>query len=217
MFKYHQKHYDISKYFNATLVQPVKSRAVTSKYQMKSYFHFLPRCEQRAQTGQRAPGKERVCARGQPLAGWIPTPKNDPLKSWIFLKRSIKPKKAQDNFVFSLFWVSYLSFVQRWDTLCLKRMRQTLCENIFHTLSSHSFPILLSPCLRITSAPALHFVLFTKEAFSDLPLILLSLRVLVYNVVLLKSQSDWLLKKLQFCSSLLNWHIVMYKLVSFNQ
>lgn len=94
MFKYHQKHYDISKYFNATLVQPVKSRAVTSKYQMKSYFHFLPRCEQRAQTGQRAPGKERVCARGQPLGRLDPNPQNWPSKILDLFKKVHKTKEG---------------------------------------------------------------------------------------------------------------------------
>lgn len=211
MFKYHQKHYDISKYFNATLVQPVKSRAVTSKYQMKSYFHFLPRCEQQAQTGQKAPGKERVCARGQPLGRLDPNPQNWPSKILDLFKKVHKTKEGTRQLCL-LIVLGFLSF------FCSKMRYSVSQEDETDVcLSSHSFPILLSPCLRISSAPALHFVLFTKEAFSDLPLILLSLRVLVYNVVLLNSQSDWLLKKLQLCSSLLNWHTVMYKLVSFNQ
>lgn len=177
MFKYHQKHYDISEYFNATLVQSVKSRAVTSKYQSKSYFHFQPPCEQRAHTGQRAPEKGSVLKASHSQAGSHP-PKLPP-KILDPLKRSIKPKKAQDNSVFSLLWVSYLSFVRRWGTLCFRGWDRHCVKTPFHTPSSHPFPILLSPCLSITSAPALHFVLFTKEAFSDLPLILLSLRVLV--------------------------------------
>lgn len=139
---------------------------------------FCLRVNGELKLGKEPQGKG-LCSR--PVTGRLdPNPHNYPLKSWTLLKRSTKPKKAQQaNSVFSLLWVSYLSFVQRWDTLCLREWDRHRVKTSFHTLSSHPFPSLLSPCLSINRAPALHFILFTKEGFSDLPLIFSSLRVLV--------------------------------------
>jgi len=75
MFKYHQKYYDISKYINATLVQSVKFSTVTSEYQMKIYFHFLPQCQVGSSNWDmnyliQSP-MEKACAQGQAPGGWI--------------------------------------------------------------------------------------------------------------------------------------------------
>lgn len=116
------------------------------------------------------PQEKGLCPR--PVTGRMdPNPLNYPLKSWILLKRSTKPKKAQQDNSCLFIALSLLSFFCSRMRYSVSQRTRHCVKTSLHALSSHPFPILLSPCLSTPSAPALHFVLFTKEAFSDLPLI----------------------------------------------
>lgn len=131
MFKYHQKYYDISKYINATLVQSVKSRTVTSEYQMKSYFHFPSLC-QIGSSNWATNYRERVCVQGQSLAGWILNPK---LSSKIPdpFRKVHRTKKRRTRQLCLFFTLGYLS-------LFCEETRYTLREQDRHSVKTSFHP-----------------------------------------------------------------------------
>lgn len=96
----------------------------------KSHFHFLPPFEL-----GKEPQEKGLCSR--PVTGRLdPNPLYYPLKSWILLKRSTKPKKAQqDNSGFFIALGFLFFFCSKMRYSVSQRMRQTMCENI----PSHSF------------------------------------------------------------------------------
>lgn len=176
MFKYHQKHYDISKYFNATLVQSVKSRAATSEQRMKKQLPLSASVWMGSSKWAKSP-RTKVCAQGQSQAGCIPTP--------LLLSKILDPfkkvHKTKNSTTRQLCLFTALGFLyffcSKMRYSVSQRMRQTLCENI----PSH-FPHIPSPFYspHAWAKPVhQHFILLTKEAFSVLPLIFSSLRVLV--------------------------------------
>lgn len=132
----------------------------------KSNFHFLPLCEWGAQNGQRAPGQRSVLKASHRQAASQPPYYS--LKSWILLKKSTKLKTAQqDNSVFSLLWVSCISFAQRWDILCLREWDRHCVKTSLHTFLT-SFPHFTLPMLEQNLCTSTSFSSLRKHFLSCL-------------------------------------------------